>query len=521
MQAEAIISENPQVTTPNVFCFTNVQHEPFDDCASTDVDTSFINHFQNGLTDKWQATFRRMGKQCAMTAYIWIEAIRHGLHAAAEPIDSKDLASYAEQLGYATSNDHRRSAHAYECGLKLLHAYEVLSTVHKTSSIVVKTWKEAAKGCLFRPFDEVLEVVTNWLRPRIEQACYPGYSPSRKEADPDPVRCNLQVQHFVGEAGYSAREAEEIVLDLAANLRPTRDPAVEHRAARRSAVKRHQTAADLRESEQATPLAEGWTFFKYSDFDAARYRGAVESIPEARKWSQAQWMAFLGVSKGTLRMLRARAGLLSKEQIKHLPLSSTNDVQGKVRDFCRKVRGKAISLEITDPATQKTYDPIPYSVQAAQDHLRAGRGVVVFVQVASLTEIDPDGPRPMPRPHKAANLPRDEEKREKQPRPFKPYYGPGFSKRWLWSQIILNMIASGFREEDVRDLSLEEAIAIARDPILSQAVRKLGRADVFGDRRTMPLPSERSPFHDAQGNLDLRNFWDDYEHVYAQKLAAR
>jgi hypothetical protein len=173
------------------------------------------------------------------------------------------------------------------------------------------------------------------------------------------------------------------------------------------------------------------------------------------------------VSKGTLINLRRRAGLRTKERFERLALQSTENVQGKVRDFCRKIQGKLVGMQVSDPATRTTYRE-RYSVETAQDHLRAGHGVVVLAQIASLTEVDADGPSPRETKRSSGTA-----SGAGIPRQFKPCHGPGFSKRWLWSQLVLNLIASGYPEDQAIYLSLEELIDIARNPAAVYCVAEL------------------------------------------------
>ncbi len=433
---------------------------------------------RSGLSDDWAGLLRHFFKQGALAIWVAAVATVKGMHSKYDSFSPAMLADYAVQLGCTKPTDRHKMERACAEALEKLTAEQVLTTDSEEDSSVVKTRFEQLFR--FNSLQDISYAVSRWLDPRAEQAAAPGYDPrpvaddSEQEYRPEPVEVSLRADHFMGEIGMSEDDAWEAAEAIE---RIVGKP--DEVAARRARNRKHKTLVDydrrLYQVGTVTPLAKGWMFCNYEQFDLARYRGAVEHRPESAAWSQREWCRFLGVSKGTLINLRKKAGLRTKEQTKRLSLDASLPARVQVRQFARNAKGKPLRMEVYD-GQACTVTPEQYTTSAAEEHLRAGHGVSIIFQVASITEIDPLAALPSQpaapasltsvpnEPTAAKAAPAEPSKKRAGPR-FKPYHGPGFSKAWVWSQLALKLIRVGYPEQAVAGLSFDDALALARGRI--------------------------------------------------------
>ncbi len=472
----------------------------------------FFDHFPNGLDERWKAWLRRMAKHAPLTVYIWEQAIHAGLHGSHEAISAEQVADYHIRLGRANESERQKLIEQHLTGLEKLHVNRLLTTESNTPFPVVKS----RIAYHFRDFNSAYQVVMEWADPRLEQAAYPGFSvvKSRDDDKPTAIRRRLQARHFTGQAGYSEDEATTIAADIAAHLALPPDEN-DLRARHRLTKHRLKLASALLDPGPVTPFPPGVQFSDYSQFDAARYRTAVESIPESADWSQSQWIAHLGVSKGTLINSRADAGLHTKQRYKTLSLSPHDQVQAQVSDYAHKVKGKPTHMDIYDARTRQTWRE-PYKAQAAQGYLRAEHAVDVRFQVASLTEIDPAGPRERSEPESTKAPVQVAERDQAMSKPdalprYGAYTGPGFSKAWLWSQLVLHLLAAGHAESEVTKRPLNDLIAVARGKAMWTPVEEV----IETEPEVFIAPASSLPFVDtpvrpvAPFDLDAARRWCD------------
>jgi hypothetical protein len=420
--------------------------------AAASVDTSFVEHHANGLRDSWAGLFRRFCKQGGCTLFIYLEAIRHGLHKPYQPISAPRLAHYHLELGYAQPDMLRNVEDMHRKGLATLERFGVLVT-DKSNTSVAKTANPTEKWYVPRSKEDILYRLIAALDPLLDEQLYPGYAPDPQDGDPQPIRCDLKPKHFLAH-GYTEDEAYEIAADLEANLPIKPDEVTERKVRRRKAQRLQAIRQDLEEDLRVTPIPLEAQFSNYSDFDVARYQGKVMYSPEMTvQWDQQQWMDFLGVSRGSLPNLRGKAGLINTPDLSQRLAIQRGAIEPQVRGFARKVQGKPIKIVASDAVTRSTYTG-NYSVATVREHLEAGHAVQVIFQTASITSIDPNGPA-LPA-EKPPQLPPAEVTAQEQPKPAP-------RRSWLWSQVILNLLCAGYTEQQVVHLSLHEAIALVRE----------------------------------------------------------
>jgi hypothetical protein len=424
--------------------------------AAASVDTSFVEHHANGLRDNWAGLFRRFCKQGAAAMFIYIEAIRHGLHKPYQPISATKLARYHIELGFAAAQDFDKLEHLYRQGLKALAQAEVLVTQSNTPT-VAKTSTSREISYLPRSLDEIVEILLWYLDPQLDKQFYPGYSSDPQDGDPQPVRLDLQAKHFFGEYTTDVVDAYETAAAFA-RLPVQSDVPTEKRAKRRKVKRIGEIRQALYEDQQVTPLALDAVFSNYSEFDAARYWGKVYYAPDQEvTWDQEQWTDFLGVTRSSLGNLRKKTGLTTQQDFSQRLAIQRGAIEPQVRGFARKVQGRPIKIVASDAVTRSSYTS-NYSVAVVREHLEAGHAVQVIFQTASITSIDPNGPQlPAEKPpqEKAAPAPAEPTAQE-QPKPAP-------RRSWLWSQVILNLLCAGYTEQQVVHLSLAEAIALVRE----------------------------------------------------------
>jgi hypothetical protein len=424
--------------------------------AAATVDTSFVEHHAHGLRDQWAGLFRRFCKQGAAALFIYLEAIRQGLHKPYQPISATKLARYHIELGFAAAQDFDKLEHLYRQGLKALAQAEVLVTESNTPT-VAKTSTSREIGYLPRSLDEIIEILLWYLDPQLDKQFYPGYSSDPQDGDPQPVRLDLQAKHFFGEYTTDVVDAYETAAAFT-RLPVQSDAPTEKRAKRRKVKRLGEIRQALYEDQQVTPLALEAVFSNYSEFDAARYWGKVYYAPDQEvTWDQEQWTDFLGVTRSSLGNLRKKTGLTTQQDFSQRLAIQRGAIEPQVRGFARKVQGKPIKIVAADAVTRSTYTG-NYSVATVREHLEAGHAVQVIFQTASITSIDPNGPQlPAEKPpqEKAAPPPAEAAVQE-QPKPAP-------RRSWLWSQVILNLLCAGYTEQQVVHLSLAEAITLVRE----------------------------------------------------------
>jgi len=237
-------------------------------------------------------------------------------------------------------------------------------------------------------------------------------------------------------------------------------------------------------------MPSGWTFSTAREFTAVRWR-ALEVVNGAARpqWQLAQ---MLGVAKSSLSSYRKLAGLKSDPQTVTVCVATAEQA---IAAAC-KAHGFLKVIETT--ATDGTVQRVPYDQPTAARVIavaqQKGLEVKVQIQTASKQVISTEAqPKLAPRrtpviASKTAAAPRsfvvmDAAVPTPTPKPTpKPTEAdaprtPGYSKRWITGQLVLNMRSRGFTERGdaivhpngeivargtFADLSYHDAITVAR-----------------------------------------------------------
>lgn len=475
-------AKHPELSRPAV-TKSRVANSNSSPAVSTIVDSDLLpvgdntetvfDVWDHGVIDEWLAWFRRMGKQCHAVGYTIVQAVIMGLHDKRAPFDADLLADYHIRLGLADKTDLRKLTRMYQDGIDILLSIRVLHT-QNTSHLYMQN---SANGFFFRSFDDIFQLTYDgYVSSRTEERAYPGY---KVDASPEykqwMARIDLRAEHFMGDIGKSETEARQIENDIRNNLKPQRNEVAERKAAKRLDTRLNKIRQKLQDGATVTPLGtddEGkpMKWRNYSEFDAARTKGAMQNIPAAANWSQREWADFLGTSPRTAYNKRLDTGYKTEENIIRCQLTPGADVATQVRKLCTKHGGKVMhKMEVDDPVF-RTSKPADYTAASAADHMADGRGVVVLIQKPSTTVKNLDGIQPRKRYERNSDPAVQVDKSNK----WKPYYGAGFSARWVWSQLVLNLIQSGYAESEVNELPLPDAIRLARG---DETVLHAGYAD--------------------------------------------
>jgi len=488
--------------------------------------------FKHGLPDRLCAALRRCFHQAvAPTLWIWLAAIAAGLIAADADVDAVMLADCAEQLGLADPERRVKTRYLFRTGLDqaaekgsplvdvveilytdlLITDKETLESFPNTVSRISTTFR------LHSPAD-IVGVIQQWLPFAVKEHHFPTA---------DRTRTSRKGSNWLVEAATVATpEGAWIDQDTDATLTDIGtqgDLTLDETAAERIAKATRATKADrayfgaIGTDTTVTAMPANWTFSTAREFTAMRWRAleVVNGIPRPQ-WQLAQ---MLGVATSSLSSYRKLAGLKSDPQTVTVCVATAEQA---IAAAC-KAHGflKVIETTATDGTVQRVpYDP-PTAARVIAVAQQKGLEVKVQIQTASRQQIATDAqPKLSPRratpviaakpaaPRSFVVLDTVPVATTPAPKPVaKPVEAdaprvPGYSKKWITGQLVLNMRARGFTERGdaiihpngeivargtFADLSYHDAITVARGRSLIASESPGGSAPTEDDAEPISM----------------------------------
>ena len=421
--------------------------------------------FKHGLPDRLCAAIRRCFHQAiAPTLWIWLYAIAVGLIDANADIDAATLTDAAETLGFADPQRRQNVRRMFTTGLVEAEKSRILDTVLQITAIATEsTPPNTVSRIGLRSAADIVSVVQQWLPYTMKEDHFP--TEDRHKTRRDGEQWLFQVATLaVPERTWLDQDADAALADMAeqGDLHIDADAADRIAKAERATKSDRTYFAKIGTDTTVTPMPTSWTFTTAREFTAMRFRAlaSVDGVPRPQ-WQLAQ---ILGVAKSSLPAYRKLAGLVSEPQILLIKVTTAEQAV----QAASQQRGFLKVIETTSPdgAVQR----IPYDLPTAGRVIAAaqqkGHEVSVHVQIASKQQIATDAqPKLAPRRKPVIELAHARESKSAAARPFimrpanvpevapreplppAPPRVPGYSRKWITGQLVLNMKARGFTEQ--------------------------------------------------------------------------